>query len=169
MRHPQWLIKLARRLHRWVGLYVIGLTLIWVIEAIAVPRVFSAGLPIIDELPPEPTAANTSTVLSREQATRILMAHSPAVANQIDEIAYLPLIQVYRFENHQRFFEWFMDAHTGKVLKYGFNAGNFLQQKGFLGWLHPWVGNLIKLPSALLTLILVISGFYLFVSSFRVN
>jgi hypothetical protein len=86
--------------------------------------------------------------------------------DEVDEIAYMPSQKIYRFENQKRFFEWYIDACTGEVLKYGFNTNMFLEEKGLLGWLSPWIHKLIELPFLALMLTLAGSGVYLFISPF---
>ncbi|HAA30508.1 MAG TPA: hypothetical protein DDW76_37555 [Cyanobacteria bacterium UBA11369] len=170
MKLKQWLLHGSRKLHRWIGLYIVVLTLIWVVEAIALPPIFSAGLPGIDNnIPVETTTKKADSPLSLEQAMQAFMAQHPKGIqsfDEVDEIDYFPGMDIYRFENTKRFFQWYLDARDGSLIKYGFNASQFLEQQGFLGWLHPWIGNPIKLSSTLLTLILVGSGFVLFLSPF---
>ncbi len=104
---------------------------IYFVETIALPPTFSAGLPSVDGVPPaHAVAENSHSILSLEQATQVFISGHPEGINSlddVDEIAYLPDSDIYRFENKQRFFEWYVDARTGEILKYGFNTNVFLQ------------------------------------------
>ena len=170
MKRSSLLLKWSRKLHRWIGLYVVVLTVIWVIEAISLPPVFSAGLPAINsDVPAQPSTTKVNPPLSLEQAMNAFMAQHPKGIqsfDDVDEIDYFPAKAIYRFQTTKRFFEWYLTAHDGVLVKYGFNVNQFLEQQGFLAWLHPWLGNLIKLSSMLFTLILIGSGFFLFLNSF---
>lgn len=157
-----------RELHRWIGLYVVILTLIWVTEAIALPPLFSSGLPTIDNtLPTLEVSANTASLSLEDAMQAFLAQHSDGVrSSEIDAITYFPTVNVYRFENQTQYFDWYINAQNGELLKYGFNASQFLEQQGFLRWLHPWIGKLIQFSSFLLTLMLVASGFWLFIKPY---
>lgn len=141
MKTKQFLSKWSRTIHRWIRLYFAVVIAIYLIETIALPAAFSSGLPAIDGKPPTQTVAeNTSPLLSLEQASQALIALHPDGLNaleDINEIAYLPSLGVYRFENQKRLFEWYIDARSGKLLKYGFNTTDFLENRGLLGWFVP--------------------------------
>ncbi len=145
-------------------------------DRVAERHIASHASPLVVELgaglcniPVETTTKKADSPLSLEQAMQAFMAQHPKGIqsfDEVDEIDYFPGMDIYRFENTKRFFQWYLDARDGSLIKYGFNASQFLEQQGFLGWLHPWIGNPIKLSSTLLTLILVGSGFVLFLSPF---
>ena len=166
------MLKWSRKLHRWLGLYLIILTLIWLTEAIALPIFFSAGLPTIDNTLPTSIISSNTTTLSLEKAIQVFLAQRPDginSADEIDSITYFPNQNLYRFENQTRYFDGYINAQSGELLKYGFNVGRFLEQQGFLRWLHPWIGTLIQSSSMLLTLILGASGFMLFIYPFMTS
>ena len=112
MKIKQFLSRWSRTIHRWVGLYFAVVIAIYLIEIIALPSVFSSGLPTVDGKPPTQTVAkNTKSLLSLEQASQAFISLHPEGINRledIDEIAYLPTLGVYRFENQKRLFEWYM-------------------------------------------------------------
>ncbi|QDL11970.1 hypothetical protein DP113_32455 [Brasilonema octagenarum UFV-E1] len=173
MKIKQFLSRWSRTIHRWVGLYFAVVIAIYLIEIIALPSAFSSGLPTVDGKPPTQTVAeNTRSLLSLEQATHALISLQPEGINtleDIDEIAYLPTLGVYRFENKKRLFEWYLDAHNGKLLKYGFNATDFLEYRGLLGWFAPWIHNLIEMSFLFFMSTLAVSGVYLFIYPFLVK
>lgn len=158
-----------RKLHRWIGLYIIILTLIWITEAIALPIFFGSGLPTVNDAIPAPVMKDNTAFLSLEEAMQSFMDQHPDginSANEIDAITYFPNLNVYQLQNRTRYFDWYIHAQNGKLIKYGFNKSFFLEKQGLLRWLHPWIGNLIQFFSFLLTLLLIVSGFLLFVNSF---
>ena len=170
MKFKQFLSKSSRTIHRWVGLYFATTVMIYMIEALTLPVIFSSNLPTIDGNPPLPVISeNASISLSLEEAKKLFFKQNPigiSSPSDIDEMTYLPASSVYRFENTKRFFEWYTDGHTGKIIKYGFKVNMFLEEKSLFGWFRPWIHDLLELPMLLLILILSVSGVYLFMVPF---
>jgi len=170
MKFKQWLSKWSRTIHRWVGLYFALIVLLYLAEFIILPITFSEGLPTVDGTPPVREALqNDRELLSFDQASQAFLNQKPPGMNSLDEInaiSYLPGSKLYRFENSDRYFEWYVDAHSGKLLKHGFKTDLFLEDKGILGWLNPWLHDLIEAPMLVLLVSLAISGIYLFISPF---
>lgn len=173
MKIKQFFSKWSRTIHRWVGLYFAVVIGIYLIEIIALPSAFSSGLPTVDGKPPTQTVAeNTRSLLSLEQASQAFISLHPQGINtleDIDEIAYIPTLGVYRFENQKRLFEWYIDAHNGKLVKYGFNSIDFLEHRGLLGWFAPWIHDLIEMSFLFFMSTLAVSGVYLFIYPFLVR
>ena len=44
---------------------------------------------------------------------------------KIDAITYFPNLNIYQFKNQTKYFERYINAQTGGLLKYGFNAKIF--------------------------------------------
>ena len=156
------LLRWSRKLHKWIGVYIGILTAIWLVEMIMLPPIFNSGLPVVDG--PPLTAQYTSAPLSLQQALQSFMDQQPdgiASAAELDEMAYLPGNGVYRFAVKERFLEWYVEAGTGKILKYGFDSNRFLMKKGMLGWVHPFVSKVFKAPFELLFIFLAITGLYI--------
>ncbi|WP_375479807.1 PepSY domain-containing protein [uncultured Nostoc sp.] len=143
---------------------------IYLIEIIAFPSAFSSGLPTVDGKPLTQTVVkNTKSLLSLEQASQAFISLHPEGINtleDINEIVYLRTLGVYRFENQKRLFEWYIDAHNGKLVKYGFNSTDFLEYRGFLGWFAPWIHDLIEMSFLFFMSTLAVSGVYLFIYPF---
>ena len=176
MRINQRIANGLRILHRWVGLYFIVLTLSWLIEAIFLPVIFSSGLPILNSSVPVFTSRSEGLhqqqILSIDQAIQTFIAQSPQgfdSTDDIDVITYFPSKGLYRLENKKKFIEGFIDGQDGELLNFGFNSTHFLQQQGLFGWFSPWIRNLLKSSSFLLTFILALSGFYLFINPFLIR
>ncbi|MEM8641046.1 MAG: hypothetical protein AAGG51_19870 [Cyanobacteria bacterium P01_G01_bin.54] len=162
------LLKQSRRIHHWVSFYVVLIALIWIIESLIIPPFFNAGMPVItsDRPTPIPTEEAESP-LTFEQAQKVFMAQNPPGIQsfeEVDEIDYFPALNIYRLKNNKRFFEWHLNAYNGALTEYGFNQQQFVMQKGYMGWLHPWLGYVVKHFSSLLSLILVGSGCLLLLS-----
>ena len=156
------LLRWSRKLHKWVGVYIGILTMIWLVEMMALPLMFNPGLPTVDGSPA--TTQGDSAPLSLQQALQSLMDQQPDSidsAAELDEMAYLPENGVYRFAVRERFLEWYVEAGTGKILKYGFDSNRFLMEKGMLGWVHPVVAKVVKAPFELLFIFLAITGLYI--------
>ncbi|MGD1918608.1 MAG: hypothetical protein ACFCAD_06805 [Pleurocapsa sp.] len=168
MKLKQLLTKGSRKIHRWIGLYFAVVVLIYTVEAFSLTAVFGAGLPTIDGSPPVATV-EIMELLDIAQATQTFKNLQPEGVNdwnEINEIAYLPQAGVYRFADTERYFEWYLDASSGELLKYGFKAAPFLEEKSLFGWWQPWIHNFIEFPMLLLLFSLAISGVYLFAMPF---
>lgn len=169
MKPKQFLPRWSRTIHRWIGLYFAVIVLLYLTEFITLPIAFSAGLPTVDGTPPVQEVLQNDSNLSLDQAIQAFINQQPPGVSSVDEIdaiSYLPGSGLYRFENRDRYFEWYMEPQSGKVLKYGFKADLFLEDKGILGWLSPWLHNLIEAPMLVLLVSLAISGVYLFINPF---
>ena len=170
MKLKQFFSKSSRIIHRWIGLYFATTVIIYMIEAFILPVIFSANLPNIDgKSPLADISENMSVSLSLEEAKKLFFQQHPSgisLPSEIDEITYLPENSVYRFANTKRFFEWYTDAHTGKIIKYGFKVNMFLEEKSLFGWFRPWIHDLLELPILLLIVILSVTGVYLFITPF---
>jgi len=154
--------KWSRKLHKWIGIYIGILTVIWLIEMVVLPLIFNPGLPTVDG--PPATAQGEGAPLSLQNALQSFMDRHPdgiSSADELDEMAYLPGNGVYRFAIRESFLEWYVEAKTGKILKYGFDSNRFLMEKGMLGWLHPVVSKIVKTPFELLFVFLAITGLYI--------
>jgi Fe2+ transport system protein FeoA len=157
------LLKWFRKIHKWIGVYVGILTTIWLVEMIVLPPIFNPGLPVVDG-PPLTAQYTTSAPLSLQQALQSFMDQQPggiASVAELDEMAYLPANGVYRFAVKERFLEWYVEAKTGKILKYGFDSNRFLTEKSMLAWLHPFVAKVVKAPFELLFIFLAVTGLYI--------
>lgn len=157
------LLRWSRGLHKWVGVYVSILTVIWLAEMVVLPFVFNPGVPVMHGTLPS-TEQHENVSLSFEQVLQAFMSRQPSgidSVNEFDEISYLPKNGVYRFVVREKCLEWYVDAGTAEVLAYGFNANRFLMSKSMLGWVHPVVAEIIRAPFELLFVVLAVTGCYL--------
>ncbi|MEM7714720.1 MAG: hypothetical protein AAF349_14285 [Cyanobacteria bacterium P01_A01_bin.68] len=171
MKVKQFFSKWSREIHRWVGLYFALVTLIYITEMVALPSVFSNGLPVVDGKPPvvEVQESNDTKLLSQEVAKEQFIQQQPPGLNsedEIDEITYFTANKIYRFANSEKLFEWYVDASSGEIIKYGFNVTDFLEFKGLLGWLYPWIHNTIEVSFLFFMATLGVTGVYLFIYPF---
>lgn len=157
------LLKWCRKLHKWIGVYVSILTAIWLVEMVGLPTVFNHGLPTVGDGPPSSLQYGSVPPLSLEQALQFFMDQQPDgidSAADLDEIAYLPANGVFRFAIKEFYLEWYVEAKTGKILKYGFDSNRFVMEKGMLGWVHPVVAKVVRVPFEFLFIFLAITGCY---------
>lgn len=155
-------LRWSRKFHKWIGIYIGILTMIWLVEMLVLPLIFNPGLPRVDG--PPATAQGDSAPLSLQQALQSFMDQQPdgiASVAELDEMAYLPGNGIYRFAIRERFLEWYVEAETGKILKYGFDSDRFLMEKGMLGWVHPVVTKVVKAPFEFLFIFMAITGLYI--------
>lgn len=174
MKVKQFFSKWSREIHRWVGLYFALVTLIYITEMVALPSVFSHGLPVVDGKLPvvEVQQIDDTKLLSQEAVKeRFIQQHPPGLNSEdgIDEITYFTANKIYRFANSEKLFEWYVSASTGEIIKYGFNVTDFLEFKGLLGWLYPWIHNMIEASFLFFMATLGITGIYLFIYPFLIK
>jgi len=109
MTLKQWLTTWSRKIHRWIGLYFTLIVTLYLIESLMLPAIFGEGLPTIDGTPTtHAAAANTATLLSRQEASQCFRSQQPQGLKSwedITEITYLPQADLYRFANRDRYFE----------------------------------------------------------------
>lgn len=149
-------------------MYFAVIVLLYLAEFFILPIAYSDGLPTVDGTPPIHKTTEGAS-LSFDQAFQTFINHTPEgvrSVEDIDAISYLPHVGLYQFEDRDRYFEWYVDAQTGELLKYGFKTDLFLEDKGILGWLNPTVHTIIEFPMLLLLVSLAISGIYLFAMPF---
>ncbi len=155
------LLRWSRKLHKWLGLYVAILALIWLVEMLVLPFLFSQGLPTIDKTPPA-IPHDAAPPISLEQALNIFIEQQPkgiASITELDEMTYLPQKGVYRFAIRENFVEWYLEAQTGIILQYGFDENRCIREKGMLGWAHPVVTKAVRIiPFDFLFIFLTVTG-----------
>ena len=155
------LLRWSRKFHKWIGVYIGILTIIWLVEMIVLPPIFNPGLPVIDG----PHAAQgRSASLSLQHALQLFMDQQPdgiASLDELDEVTYLPGNGIYRFAVKECFLEWYMDSKTGKMLEFGFNSNRFLTENGMLGWIHPVISKTIRVTFEFSFILIAITGLYM--------
>lgn len=164
------LLKRSRKLHKWVGVYVSILTVIWIVEMIMLPLMFNQGLPLINTPPSSTRQYGSTPPISMQQALQLFMEQHPdglVSVTELDKMTYLPQKGVYLFANERQFLEWYLEAETGRILEYGFSSSRFVMEKGMLGWIHPVVTKIVKAPFDFLFIFLAVSGCYITLYSRR--
>ncbi len=157
-----YLFRWSRKLHKWVGLYVGILAAIWSVEMIALPPIFNQGLPTINGAPPAGVAETAAPPIPLKQALKIFIEQQPqgiTSLTELDEMTYLPQKGLYRFAITEGFLQWYLEAQSGKIVQYGFEANRFVVEKGMLGWAHPIVAKAIRvIPFDFLFIFLTVTG-----------
>ncbi|MBF2098134.1 MAG: hypothetical protein IGQ88_07145 [Gloeomargaritaceae cyanobacterium C42_A2020_066] len=144
------------------------LVIIYMSESFILPPLFGHGEPVLNAPPTEIRSSGNSQMISIEQVLRDT-ENSLAVNFEdkvIDQIAYLPQQGLYRLSDTQNFLEWYIDSGDETLVSYGFRSDIFLEEKGLLGWLSPWVHQILEFPFLFLMATLAVSGIYLFVQPF---
>ncbi len=143
-----------------MGPYVGILAAIWMVEIISLPFLFNQGLPLVDGTPPS-VQHKAAPPVSLPQALKIFMEQQPeglGLTAELDEITYLPQKGLYRFAIKKNCLEWYLEAKTGRILQYGFNARRFVTERGMLGRAHPVVARIVKAPFSFLFFFLTVTG-----------
>ena len=156
------LLRWSRKIHKWIGVYIGILTIIWLVEMIVLPPIFNPGLPVVD-VPPS-VAQDHSASLSLHHALQLFMDQQPDgidSLDELDEMTYLPGNGIYRFVIKDRFLEWYVDSKTGKILEFGFNSNCFLTENGMLGWIHPVISKTIRATFEFSFVLIAITGLYM--------
>lgn len=168
MNLKQFFARWSRIIHRWIGLYMAALVIIYVSESFILPSLFSHGEPILKTPPTEVRLTKNMQTIPLEQVLRDVEERlvSKLEERVIDQITYLPQQGLYRLSDTQNFFEWYIDSVDETLISHGFRSDIFLEEKGLLGWLSPWVHQVLALPFLFLMATLAISGIYLFVQPF---
>lgn len=158
------LLRWSRKIHKWIGIYIGFLVILWLFEMICLPKFFNPpGMPVVDGSLSNYSSLKKNPMTSKEASTVFINSHPGGLKEikELSEISYLPDKNVYRFSCKKRFLEWYMDASTGKIVKYGFVSNRLLEQKGMLGWIHPLLGKIVKYPFYLLFILLSLTGLYI--------
>ncbi len=159
------LFRWSRKLHKWLGLYVAILAVIWSVKIIALPPIFNQGLPTINKAPSGSAVNTAAPTISLEQALKIFIEQQPQGLHsptELDEMTYLPQKGLYRFAIAERFLKWYLDARTGGIVGYGFEKNRFVTEKGMLGWAHPVVARVVRVvPFDFLFVFLTVTGCWL--------
>ncbi|ABW28378.1 PepSY domain-containing protein [Acaryochloris marina] len=169
MKLKQWFATWSRKIHRWIGLYFAVIVVLYLVESLTLPAIYGEGLPTVDGTPPTNAVTSTEPLLSQQQAIQRLLEQQPQgihALEDINEITYLPKEDLYRLANSDRFFEWYIDSHTGELLKHGFKIAPYLEEQTLLGWWSPWAHAILEVPGLLLMIVLAVSGVYMFILPF---
>lgn len=143
--------------------------MLYLVEAVALPAIYGEGLPKVDGTPPTYVVTSTEPLLSQQQVRQQLLEQQPQGLHSledINEITYLPKEDLYRLANSDRYFEWYLDSHTGDLLKYGFKLTPYLEEQTLLGWWSSWAHAILEVPGLLLMVVLAVSGVYMFILPF---
>ncbi|MCD6257035.1 ferrous iron transport protein A [Candidatus Aerophobetes bacterium] len=155
------LLRWSRKIHKWIGIYIGFVVILWLFEMICLPKFSNPpGMPVVDGSLSNYSSLKKNPMTSKEALTVFINSHPKGLKDikELSEISYFPSRNIYRFSCKRRFLEWYMDASTGKIVKYGFVSNRFLEQKGMLGWIHPLLGKIIKYPFYLLFILLSLTG-----------
>ena len=148
-------LRWTRKAHLWIGFYMVAITLIWLLELLLLPYFYPPRLFALPQGLPETFTPNMGFVQS-DSSGNPLRAGTSAILN-------------YDFTSHQYTITaddcvsyMTVDGITGKI------SGPFSDQAALfdkyyaLGWLHPRIQSLLRLPFELFFISLSITGFIIY-------
>ena len=156
-------LKWSRKLHKWLGIYVAILTIIWVAELVLLPLVYT-----VDKV------ENPRASIARLASTSVDTVSLPELLHRLQtgiygsygsnmEISYFPRDKKYVVRDRDSFVTSEISAETGIILSRQLDSNNLFTKKSGLGWANERVGRIIKAPFEISFVILAITGVYLVV------
>lgn len=160
---PLFFLKWSRTLHKWIGIYVALLTLVWIGELLLFPALYSVD-PV--EVVPTQLAAGAQTQvgpLSIEGLSRRVESGQYGRFGADVEIRYLAREKKYVVVDRNSYAVSEVSAQTGELLSRGLDSNALFAEKAGLSWVSETVGSIIKAPFEISFVILSITGVYLVV------
>ncbi len=147
------LLRWSRFLHKWLGIYVAVLTILWLVELSVLPLIYRVD-PTLD-LSRQPAAS-----LSIEQVFNAIHSGVYGVPEHL-EFRYQPQNQQYLVMNKKDFSILTIDAATGRTLAKELDLQTLLSEKSGLGWVYQPLAEFLKLFFQIFFVILSVTGLYL--------
>lgn len=155
-----FLLRWSRKLHKWLGIYVAILTLAWLFELMFLPGIYSpAPLPVSPD--PTHTVSGSGEIITVQDILLRLGAGEYGEPLSSVEIRYTPDNKQYTIFGQDQFINIRVDALSGKAIDRTLDFDALFMEKSGLGWLHPSVGMIVKMPFELSFVILALTGIYL--------
>lgn len=162
-----FLLKWSRNLHKWLGIYVAVLTVVWVAELVLLP-----GMYAVQEVGAERTQAipkagsesvGNSAGVSFEEIRQRVHAGVYGTFSPDIEIAYVPREGKYIVRDRVSYAVSEVSAESGAQLGRHLDQSQLFADKSGLGWLNGTLSAVIKAPFEISFVILAVSGVYLIV------
>ncbi|PIE73115.1 MAG: hypothetical protein CSA20_03215 [Deltaproteobacteria bacterium] len=147
------LIRCSRFLHKWLGIYIAALTILWLFELLILPWVYKVQP--IENFSGQP-AAHTSI-------QQVLSAVNSGVYGTPKdlELRYHPKTRRYNIVNEKDFTILTIDAATGKILTKELDHNALFSKKSGLGWISQILSAFLKSFFQIFFVILSITGLHL--------
>ncbi len=148
------LLKWSRLLHKWLGIYITFLTLLWLAEIIILPFLYN-------EEPIAPTASMQTTArLSIHQLKDAIDSGAYGTPEHL-EFRYQPKTQHYLIVDKKNFTVLTMEAETGKILQKERDYNALFVEKTGLGWINLTLASFLKILFQIFFIILAVTGLYI--------
>lgn len=151
------LLKWSRLLHKWIGVYIAVLTVVWLGELILLPVIHA---PAFGEV-----SGRTGTGSGRVLDARELLARFEAGVygppRGSAEILYQPEKGVYVILDKEGFRRIRVDADSGEFLGGELDQETLFREKTVLGWIHPVLSGILKAPFEVCFILLAATGLHL--------
>jgi Fe2+ transport system protein FeoA len=151
-------LKWSRKLHKWLGIYVAILTVLWIAELALLPMIYPVDgvegvCSSMDRLSSESVDS-----ISFQELLRRLQAGSYGSYGPNVEISYFPRDEKYVVRDWDSFVTSEISAETGTLLGRQLDSNNLFAKKSGLVWANEMVGSIIKAPFEISFVILAITG-----------
>lgn len=153
------LLKFSRHLHKWLGIYLAVITVIWLFELVMLPVLYS-----VEQSPQSLGTTNSSVINSSPFSMQRLLAEIEAGyygSSENIELRYQPHANQFVIVDTKRFSHHTLDAKTGEVLSRKLDHDALFMKKSGLGWLDETLSTFLKAPFEISFVILSITGLYL--------
>ncbi|MFO7596776.1 MAG: FeoA family protein [Desulfocurvibacter africanus] len=157
MKHA--LLRWSRLLHKWIGVYICILTLIWLLEMPLLP-LFYAPTEALTPQTGHSAIADGEAVNLTELLTRI-KAGEYGMSVDAAEISFTPASEAFTLRDREHFTWLRLDAHTGNILERGVDSDALFAERSALGWVHPVLRQIITIPFEVSFVLLALTGAHL--------
>jgi len=155
--------KWSRKLHKWLGIYVAILTLVWVVELVLLPYMYSTQEGQADVVQMEQGAAMQVRPIQFEELYQRIDSGVYGAFGSDVEISYLPLERKYIVRDRESFAVCEISAESGVPLARQIDTNTLFAEKSGLAWASEGLSTVIKAPFEVSFIVLSISGVYLIV------
>ena len=146
------LLKCSRFLHKWLGIYIAVFTLVWVVELIVLPSLYSVE--------PVTASGQPANHVPIQRVVEDVTAGKYGVPEHM-ELRYQPNTQQYVLINNALFTRLTIDVATGHTISKEIDYDALLMKKSGLGWVNETLGEFLKIPFQIFFVILSITGLHL--------
>ncbi len=152
-RMKKTLLRWSRFLHTWLGIYIAVFTLVWLVELLVLPIVYSVS-PVAG-LSGQPAAG-----MSPRQVLNAVNSGVYGVPENL-EFRYQPKTGYYHIIDKRDFSILTIDAATGKISKKELDFNTLLSEKSGLGWINQTLAGSLKIFFQIFFVILSVTGLYI--------
>lgn len=140
-------VRWSRSLHKWIGIYVAALTVVWLAEMLFLPVAYSVPEGLF--APWNGGEVNPMTILAHLRLPP---------GSVLPEITYHPGSGTYSIHYLQDCVIVVVDTRNGGVVESYVDQTALFEAKSGMGWLHPVVQTVLKAPFEAAFIILSLTG-----------